>query len=50
MNDMGWYGRIPLFRLIGEIVLPIGNSSPSVGCLCVLQGSHALIRRTVVEL
>lgn len=23
-NDMGWNGRIPLFRLIGETVLPVG--------------------------
>ena len=36
-NDMGWNGRIPLFRLIGETVLPVGffaaGSSADLFCL-----------------
>lgn len=45
---MGWHGRIPLFRLIGETVLPIGlfaAGSPADLFACL--DNHALIRRNL---
>ncbi len=45
---MGWHGRIPLFRLIGETVLPIGffaAGSPADLFACL--NRHALIRWTL---
>ena len=43
MDDMGWHGRIPLFRLIGENVLPIGffaAGSPA-DLFCVSKSSRS---------
>lgn len=49
-TDMGWHGRIPLLRLIGETVWPIGfYAAGSPADLFACLDSHALIRWTLEQ-